>query len=547
MLALAKLGEPAIPAIRDRAMAILRTGDSGGIHAADPLIEVLGSMGPSAIPSLVQIAEASKTSSVALSALDEIVRLEPRSNVFGQDLSGWLFWRPADDRLTQMARELVPLLPRIRQLMERAIPLWKPQSPPPQRSAAYLLARWGTGENRARGLQVLDDLARNEPFYDALASIRLLHALKAPQTAALIRTTVEKVPTSDGLKGGFLLGMAIALRQLGDSNYATLLDIPLRDGRPDVRMDAMRFIASTGDLSNVALLLPLLNDRTDSNGRSVAEVAHESLLRLTMEQQLPPDASGWRGWLERTKTASRANVVAQAVEARTAAISNVPIWEANRWIKEFAAGDGATVFPLIDAYLRRPDLVASAVGPNRGIGSGGTGPVGLYGPRIVTLLLEMTQQGLPGASERLVTCLEAADPSIRVFGSLALAAYDRPRALDRLAQDADASEGGSPDLASEFLLQLGDKRGIPARLATLNHDYEALRLYACRDLRMYSQQPLPCDARATPLERAVQVAAWNAWWIASERTFTVKTHEAILDLHASPLISPVSFGGRVVQ
>ena len=72
-------------------------------------------------------------------------------------------------------------LPQVRQVLERAVKEWKPQSPAPQRPAAYLLARWGTGDLQARGQQVLVQLAEaDEPFYFALESIRLLHALKAP-------------------------------------------------------------------------------------------------------------------------------------------------------------------------------------------------------------------------------------------------------------------------------------------------------------------------------------------------------------------------------
>jgi hypothetical protein len=176
MLALAKLGEAAIPAITERVLVILTAGDSGAVAAAHALIKVLGSMGPAAVPALVHIADASAIPYVTFDALDEIVRLEP-TRVFGQDLSPWLFWRPADDRLNELERRLVPLLPRVRQLMERAVKDWKPQSTAAQRPAAYLLARWGTGPGRARGIEVLEELARaDEPVYYALDAISLLHA-----------------------------------------------------------------------------------------------------------------------------------------------------------------------------------------------------------------------------------------------------------------------------------------------------------------------------------------------------------------------------------
>ena len=230
-------------------------------------------------------------------------------------------------------------------------------------------------------------------------------------------------------------------------------------------MDAARSVASTGESSNAALLLPLLDDRTAWGRRTVAEVALESLRRLTMEQ-LPPDKSVWQAWLDRNPNASRGSLIVAKLEARIDAVGAAPIWEVNRWIDEFAAGDGAVLFPAIDQYLRRPDLVANAIGPNQSGISGGSGPVGQYGPRIVTLLLEMAHQGVAGATDRLAMCLEAADPEVRIFWALALPAYERRQAIEQLAKDAAGPEAGHRNRASQFLLLLGDRRGIPARLET---------------------------------------------------------------------------------
>ena len=107
MLALAKIGEPAIPAILDRLLTILRTRDAQMFTAAHPLIKVLGSLGPHAIPALVQVAEASQAPFMTSDALDEIVRLEPRTSVYGQDLSPWIFWHVADDPVNELERQLV--------------------------------------------------------------------------------------------------------------------------------------------------------------------------------------------------------------------------------------------------------------------------------------------------------------------------------------------------------------------------------------------------------------------------------------------------------
>jgi hypothetical protein len=547
MLALAKLGAPAIPSITDRVIAILNAGDSNALEAAHPLMKVLGSMGPAAVPALLQIAETSTIPYVTFDALDEIVRLEPRTSVFGQSLSPWLFWSPADARLDELRQELVPQLPRLRKLMERALTEWKPQAPAPHRAAAYLLARWGEGEIRARGLQVLEELARaNEPFYYNLHSIGLLHALGAPETPSLIRQTASRVPDSNDLKGQYLLSMAIGLHQLGDRDYAPLLSVALRDARPYVRMDAARFVASSAEISHVALLLPLLDDHEEWNGRTVAQVVLESLQRLTLEQ-IGTDSESWRTWLETNRGVSRDRLVARRVNAHLAAVRKVPIWEANRWIDEFDGSDGAVLLPLIDQYLDGADLNASAVGPNTSRGSGGSGPIGLHGPRIVTLLLDMTIRRVPGALQRLANCLDAADPQVRMFGALALAAFDRSRAVERLVMEAKTPDAWHRSRASEFLLQLGDKRGIPARLEGLSSDQEAARVFACRDLRVYTQEVLPCDARASASNRAANVNAWHAWWGRAEPTFRVKTHEAELDLQAFPLISPVSIGDRRVR
>ena len=72
-------------------------------------------------------------------------------------------------------------------------------------------------------------------------------------------------------------------------------------------------------------------------------------------------------------------------------------------------------------------------------------------------------------------------------------------------------------------------------------------MFVCRDLRVYTQEPLPCDARASASDRATNVSAWQAWWERAQPTFRVKTREAELDLQAFPLISPVSIGDRRVK
>jgi hypothetical protein len=78
----------------------------------------------------------------------------------------------------ELEEALGPRLPLIEQVVERAIaesPAYS--SEPPQRPGAYLLARWGTGHYRERGIEVLNNLAATDgPFYQALDAIRFLHS-----------------------------------------------------------------------------------------------------------------------------------------------------------------------------------------------------------------------------------------------------------------------------------------------------------------------------------------------------------------------------------
>ena len=546
MLALAKFGVPAIPLITQRVIALLDARDDTAASARYRLIEVLGAMGPAAVRALLQIAELSTNSGITRQALDEIVGLEPRTRAYGQILSPWMFWRPADTLLDELRRELVPQLPRVRKLMDRERIQWKPQYPAPHRTAAYLLARWGEGDTRARGLRALEELARNdEPFHYNLDSIRLLHALGAPATPALIRRAALRIPDTDELKGQYLLGLAIALHQLGDLDYGPLLAEALRDPGHYARTEIARFIGSSAEIAHVALLVPLLEDHSVRDGRTVAQMTAESIQHLPLEA-LGTDPRLWRAWLEANRGVSRSALVARRVKAHVAVIGQVPIWEANRWMEEFAGSDGAALFPLIDRYLARRDLNASSRGPNSFGGGGGTGPIGMYGPRVVTLLLDMTSRGVPGARGRLDACLNAADPQVRMFGALAVAAYDKPRAIERLALEAKSPEAWHRNRASEFLLQLGDKRGIPARLESLGSDFEPTRKSACRDVRTYTQEALPCESAASESERAANIKAWRAWWQQAEPTFSVKTRQAELDLQF-PLIAPVSWGNRPVK
>jgi hypothetical protein len=72
-------------------------------------------------------------------------------------------------------------------------------------------------------------------------------------------------------------------------------------------------------------------------------------------------------------------------------------------------------------------------------------------------------------------------------------------------------------------------------------------MFACRDLRVYSQVSLPCDASASAAGPEANVSAWQSWWERTKPTFRVKTRAAELDLQVFPLVSPVRIGDRSVK
>jgi hypothetical protein len=148
-----------------------------------------------------------------------------------------------------------------------------------------------------------------------------------------------------------------------------------------------------------------------------------------------------------------------------------------------------------------------------------------------------------------------------MFGALALAAYEPQRAADRLARELNSAEAANRKQAGELLLELGDARGIPSRLEAMERgaamfgdamsrddDFSrGLRMFACRDLRVFSQQPLPCDPRATGDALGQQVAAWRAWWESRSSPSPLAVRQARLDLEVQYTIRPVTIGDFVAR
>ena len=370
--------------------------------------------------------------------------MEPRpTTYYGQILSPWTFWRPADDQLRAARASSRSDVAEDSSGRGKAERDWTSRDGNWHIPAAYLLARWGTGETRSRGRQALEHVARSSrAFYTSIDAIRPLHALRDPYTAALIRLTAPRVPDTNDLKPSYLLRMAIGLQQLGEKDYGPLVDDAIRLGLPHVRLEAVQFLGSTEDLFHVPQLVKLLEDRTAWSGRVVADVALESLRQLTL-QDLPADGAAWQTWLSQHQEIQRRTLVERWIADKGKTIAKVPMGEANAWIARLSTTTDPRILPVISAYLGRKDLDPQAAGPGwRGYGGGGL-PRRFYGPPVVTLLLRLAQLGMPGAVAGLEQCLKAAHYDIRIFGALALAAYQRPRADEALARNWPRTNAGS--------------------------------------------------------------------------------------------------------
>jgi len=570
LLTLAKIGEPAIPATLSYVRELSRSNARDAMSYAYSPIEVLRRIGPAAAPALLEIATLGGPTDGSQWnwALEALAAMEPRTSQYGQILSPWSFWQPADDRQPRLDRMMGALLPRIEDGLNLRVRQSDPSVVRSSRAAAYLLARWGSPSQRARGLQMLEDLARSSTSYDAVEVLRTLFVLKAPTTPALIHLTAPRIPLENDLRAAHFLSMAISLQQLGQRDYGPLVDDAIRFGRPVDRLEAADFLGKSEDFANVPRLVALLDEATVWSGRTVAAEALRALNRLTL-QDLTSDRSAWNDWESRHRGIAHRAVFASWIADAEKAISKVPIWTANAWMGKIRWTGDPRVLLLVDAYLRRPDLEASKTGPNISTGGGGDGPDENRAPDAVSLLLRLAQLGNVDALRVLETSLRAADPEVRWYGAMALAAYRPRQAADSLVVELLSPNPFHRSKVSELLLKLGDARGIPGRIEAfesggaifgygVRRDGDAgdsqakdmdrdVRMFACRDLRVYTQQPLPCDPKAIGDDLTAQVSRWRTWWNSSRATFAVRSREARLDLESMYRVRPVTIGEFVVR
>ena len=218
----------------------------------------------------------------------------------------------------------------------------------------------------------------------------------------------------------------------------------------------------------------------------------------------------------------------------------------------------ARVLPLVAAYLRRQDLEPRKIGPKSRAEAPAVTDRDVSTDRQSSRCSCEWRNSAFRVPSRARAMPDGGQSDVRVFGALALAAYQRPKATRRWRRSWRPGDTWIRTNAADFLLELGDRRGLPIRLEAFerggelygtrqDEDGSAIRLFACRDLRTYTQQPLPCDAHASPDVRAAQATAWRQWWNANSASFRIPSRAVALDLEAFPLISPIAIGDRIAR
>jgi HEAT repeat protein len=546
MLALAKIGEAAIPTINARLSDLMRAPDREDLREESELIRVLGAIGSSSIPTLIEFASTSRSAVTKSRALEEIVRLEPRTS-FGFESDPWRGWHPLDDQLQRIEQQIVPALDRIQEMVTE-----ETSSDQPYRwSGAYLLARWGSGDRRTLGIRVLTEAAMKQPFYRAFEIAELLYRVQAPGIAQLLRHMAAELPQG-GLSDQSRLRVAVALSQIGDRDCVELLLMALHSKNEGAVTDGIRFAGSSGDLRLVPPLIELLANKTETGAESIstiggkvvrkritiADLAVEALQGLTL-QSIGVSQRQWLTWWRGNRGKQQRDLVLRFVEKHVGRMKTVPIWVANGWIKKLARLPGAGGLRLLRIYLERPDLDSSKVGPTAS--EGGLGPLSYLpaAPPVVTILLRNVQMGNNEARGLLGLAMESKDMSVRLSAALAVGSFDWGAASDHLTKELASADNSQRDYMGDFLLSMKDSRAIPILIDRLDSDYEASRFMACFELRLYTQQPIPCDAKVDSTEREANQTLWREWW-GSTRGFEVKSHEAELDRLASPEVTPLT-------
>ena len=505
------------------------------------LIEVLGALGPDAIPNLIRVADAGPRlyHDYAFRAI-----LGPAQTLLlgpGPSSGPWQQIAPMTDEIRQREKAVQPFLPRICALLREDRKHGQPQGVRPELPAAFILALWGSGEVKHAGIQVLRQLAStDEPFCFHDEPIRILALLEGKSAAELLKANLP--PSGYELRDQLLVFTAQWLFRLGDAAYFETILPAFRSKDLEARQEAVRFAEGSHDLRFVPVLIPELGDSTPNGVRTYGEDAHEeamadralAALRHLTFQPLPRDSAAWEGWWSHNGKTTWRQLLTTYLARCMAEFDHTPYWELNSWMSQLEGAYDPAVLPLLGRFIRHPQLDVHATGPHQWMGSGGStnssfpwGPA----PTMVTLLLGIAEQGNREAARLLHVCVASHDLDVRIYGSLALTGASRRTAINALRLEATRKE--SADTAIEALLKLGDSRGIGILIENLAHNQEPEQEWRRkRDYELllrYTQEDIGYDPQGEPAQQDEGVRAWRKWWKQQSPDFKPRCDAATID------------------
>jgi HEAT repeat protein len=503
------------------------------------LIRLLGDLGPPAIPALIDIAERDAANRV--NALDRALGRDywPTFD-FAHD--PWSATGPRKLDRDQRAAHFMPLIPRIKRMLEKALKDSPPSDGTPHTALAAILAMWGDPPSKAAAVSLLLELAKTLPSaHSRRRPLALLVEFRIGAAADLIRRSIPS-KAEDDLADQIQLEAARQLHLLGDPSYYKLVVPLFASDNLWSRRNAIDFAAKTLDLRFVPDLIKRLDDTTptgtqtagpgnESRQEEFREPVLRALERLTL-QQIAGQPELWRAWCRQNESVTRGRLVQIEVSRMLSRFDATPFWKWNDWMNRLEGTYDSAVIPLIRRYVNSPLVNVRATGRYSGWGGcceDDSWPWG-YSPPAVTLLLGLSRNGNREATKLLYDCLDSVDREIRQLSAIAISTFDRKTGLDFLVHEMKEAEQWAAREAATLLVRLGDARGVAGLIRFLqDSDSDAGRSLTYGVLREFTQEEIDYNPDGDPEEREAGVQRWWAWWRENEKTFQVKVHAARLD------------------
>ena len=253
---------------------------------------------------------------------------------------------------------------------------------------------------------------------------------------------------------------------------------------------------------------------------TLAEDALDALRRLTF-QEFGSNAGEWRRWWETNRAATWEALLSQYVQYRMKMIAGAEPSIMSQWMYQLTEADSPVVLPFVKSFLINTGLDLSSFGPSVSSGAG-RAPV-------LRLLLELVDKGSVDAKHLLYSCLAAKDSDLRQDCPVAVAVFDRNRALDCFLGELGDRDPYVGAHAAQSLVHFGDPRGISRLIDELSATESPRRNLAYDTLKHYTQADIPYDPDAPARARNEAVAAWRSWWSEHQRGFNVKVQAAHID------------------